>query len=220
MRRLFRIIKKDPWGSMICFSIAGFILAFTFSVFVIIMFSIQAPEKIKNKFHEETGYYLTAENIFVNYLNGTVRIQNAVVFSPIDYKDTAFLEINSALFQFSKIGLLNYNFHIYKADIRIKKLHCTRLSASRYNLREFIEKLENFVTFANDQTFLGLNLEISSCEYHDVVSKDIHVKWASNAPIRIQTLDIHNRRKFNLLLRDAFEKSDASFMTNVLKLNE
>ena len=242
MKKFLKLVAKNPFQSFVTLSVAAAVLAATLTAFATIMFAIYVPNAIREQFYDKTGFHVNTENIFVNVLTGSIEIHNAVISSPSEYPDREFMKVASIRMIVNPLDLIKARFHIYKADIKIDELKNVRLSASKFNLRDFFEQLEKRVSFAPEKKFEGMNIEIDSCEYADLTYEYDQLKKKSNEPsdeakkapsekqfkmnrktqnkvlLGIKKMPLDKETK--LLIKESFDKADASFMTTVLKLAE
>lgn len=196
------------------------IMLFLSCCFFAILYAVYIPDAIKRKFNAETGFYLDAENIFVNLLNGTIEVRNVLVFSPDEYKEKQFIDIDSMHLEINPRSLLLSELYIYKADIKVRNIKCIRIAASKFNLRQLLSYAPEYITFAPKENFKGMSIEIDSLEYDDISDSSMEMKWSTKNKAKLFLDDMNALSSKKTYIKESFEKADAAFMTTVLRLNE
>ena len=217
---LFKLIRRDPFGAFVSLVSAGILVSLSLLAFVAIIFAVYIPNTIRETFFEKTGFYINAENIFVNILNGNVEIQNAKITSPENYPDKGFLAIESARMTVDPVSLLRARFKIYRADIKVSELKCVRISASGFNLRDFLSEIEKLASFAPKGQFRGMDIEIDKCDYIDASDRRMTMSRQAKNKIFLSFREPPEGREARLYVQEAFDRADASFIGTVLKIND
>ncbi len=217
MSDALKIIRRSPLGCAVSTLVSIALVAATACAFVAAVFAIYSPGAIRNKFEEKTGFFFNSDKIFVNIARGTVSIRNMDITNPKAYPENGFLKIKRAVLKIDPLEMLRLNVVIRGMDLEIDSLQCYRISATRYNVREFLENFSGAASLAAPEDFSGMRISINSAEYMDLSEKTLKLSWKSNGKTVIETGGASSPEGILKAARSALEKSDSGFVLQGVK---
>ncbi|MBO7521037.1 MAG: hypothetical protein J6T16_02225, partial [Opitutales bacterium] len=152
MKLLLRLFKRNPAAFLLSSALALAVIAATIVSFAAILVSVNAPRILRDRFMDQTGFFMSSENIFVNIFAGSAEINNLHISPPKEFDSarpaslaesrenasSLFLEAEKVRFKFLPWEFLKGKLVITEISIDAQKLNCVKISATRYSVRDFV----------------------------------------------------------------------------------
>lgn len=218
MRYIFRLFKRNP----IAFAISSILtLATILSIIaslVIIMIAILAPRILQEDFTDKTGFFLSAEKLFVNIISGEVEVNNLRISPPKEYNESDFLTAKRLKFKIDPIKFINGKILITNLEMDAEYLKCVKISAAKYSVRDFIYAFPNFAEFSDGKSFESIFMSIEKIDYLDKSDAKIPLRWTSKKEFNLTLNDIKSPTLTRKTVDEALEKSGANFVLQGVNL--
>ena len=207
------------FGLMVCVSAAVLMILGAFFSLGAFCFAVYAPDILRGKIMETSGFYTSADKVTYNPFTGKFKAYNVRITSPRDYPIRDFIEASEFDLDISPLKLLSKNFEFKNLKANISSLKFLLLSPTKNSLNDFLVFNSNL--FKPAENFECAKIEIREILFSDISDTDNRFDRKIATPIKIEFDASSNSEELKERIRQAFKKADAQFIsTNISYLRD
>lgn len=199
------------FGLMLCVSAAALIILGAFFSLGAFCLAVYAPDILKGKIMETSGFYASADKVSYNPFSGKFKAYKVRISSPRDYPMREFIEAPEIDLDISPFKLLSKNFEFKNLKANISSLNFLLLSPTKNNLNDFL--IFNSNLFKPAENFESAKIEISNLFFSDISDPENRFDRKFTTPIKIEFDASEGSKRLKERIRRAFKNADAQFLT-------
>ena len=193
----------------LCATFATAFIGFAFICLFAFCYSVYAPNLLRNKLNEASGFYAKADKVSYNAFTGKLTAYNVRIENPRAYAIPNFLNARKLELLISPLKILFGDVEIRDIAFDISSLKCVVLSPSKNNISDFLNS--NIASF-NYGDFKNFNLEVANLSFSDISDPEHRFERNFKTPLKISIKDLRDKSALNAELERAFGEADALFI--------
>lgn len=223
--KLARLVVTQPAGCVFSLLLAIILLTAAFGGMLFTFFAVASPAIIKDAIYENTGFRLSASNVYVNIFTGECLVEKLSLENPItrtqiddSTKLRQFVSAPKVLLKISPAALLKGKLDLISAELEIDILNCTRTDNSTFNILEFMRHCKDFFDegYGSAKDLKEIKISIKTVTYTDASVKNDVFTWSKNVDFYFCKSDITDPRTAMRELSDDFYKQKLTFISESL----
>lgn len=191
---------------VLCSVFATAFIAFAIICLFAFCYSVYAPNLLRDKLSEASGFYAKADKVSYNAFTGKLTAYNLKIENSRAYAISDFLEARKLELLVDPLKILAGDICIEDIYFEINSLKCVILSPSKNNISDF---LSSDIASFNYSGFKNLNIEVANLSFSDISDPDYRFERNFNNPLKVKIKDLREESELRAELEKAFEKADA-----------
>lgn len=202
----------------LCVTFATAFIAFAFVALFAFCYSVYAPNILKNKINQASGFYARADKVTYNALTGNMTAYNVNIDNPRSYAVSDFLSAREVKLRLNPIKFIFGKIEIYRALFDIENLKCVILSPTKNNISDFLTS--DIASFSNGK-FENIKIDATNLSFSDISDMDNRFERDFNQPLKIEIKDASDKSELKKRVENAFKEADALFIyTNITQFRD
>ena len=199
------------FGAALCAGAAALMILGAIVSLCAFCLAFYAPEILKGKIMQESGFYASADKVNYNPFTGEFKACKVRISSPRDYPERNFMEASELVLDISPLKFLSADFEFTKLSAKISSLNFVLLSPTKNSLNDFL--IFNSNLFKPAANFEGAKIEISNLFFSDISDPENRFERKFTTPIKIEFDTSADSKSIKEQTRRAFKEADAQFLT-------